>query len=93
MEVSDSSVSLTSVPWKIMKQVLLEATSRHMKGKMIKNSQCDCTSKLITFGDEIMSVDPKLWMSSTLPLAGLLKKSPAASTSLGWDVTECKLLE
>lgn len=77
-----------------MKQVLLEAISRHAKEKTIGNSQCDYTCKLITFGDEMTrSVDPKPWMSSTLALAGLLKQSPAASSSLSWDVTDCKLLD
>lgn len=85
MEVSYSFTSLTSVPWKIMKQVLLEALSRHMKKAAIGNSQHDCTCNLVTFDDGMTrSVDPKLWMSSTLGLAGLLKQSSAASSSLSY---------
>lgn len=70
-----------------MKQVLLEAISRHMKEKVIGNSQRDYTCKLIIFGDEITrSVHPRPWMSSVLALEGLLKQSSAASSSLNWDL-------
>lgn len=73
VEVSYSLVSLTPVPWKIMKQFLLKAISRHMKEKAIGNSWHDYSCELFTFGDEMTrSVDPKLWMSSTIALAGLL---------------------
>lgn len=66
LELSYSLVSLTSVPWKITKQVLLEAISRHVKEKVIGNSQHDYICNLITFGDEMTrSVGPKLWMLST----------------------------
>jgi len=74
-------------------EVLSEAVFRHVKGKATGNCRHGCTCKLITFGDEITrSVDPEPWMSSTLALAGLLKQFPASSSSLSWDVTDCKLL-
>ncbi|KAK4824187.1 hypothetical protein QYF61_012003 [Mycteria americana] len=54
VEISYSLVSLTSVPWKIMKEVLLEAISRHVKEKVIGNSQHDYTCKLITFDCKLL---------------------------------------
>ena len=81
-------VSLTSIPGKVMEQLILEAINEQVEEKkVIRSSQHgftkgkSCLPHLIAFYDDMTGwVDGEPWVLSTLTSARLLTQSPMISS-------------